>query len=102
VQWGRQSCVCALPCACAPHTATTGPDGDTALHLACLYGHLPCVQQLLAAGCKGGAVNSEDGTSPLHDAAAGGHLAIVQLLLSQAGGDALLPLQVCVRVCACV
>ncbi|GLT92303.1 hypothetical protein SLE2022_101440 [Rubroshorea leprosula] len=25
-------------------------DGDTALHLACLYGHLPCVQLLLERG----------------------------------------------------
>ena len=27
---------------------TTGPDGDTALHLASLYGHARCVEMLLA------------------------------------------------------
>lgn len=63
----------------------TGPDGDTALHLACLYGHQACVEALIAAGCKLDPVNSDDNTSPLHDAAAGGYLGIVQLLLDKAG-----------------
>jgi hypothetical protein len=46
-------------------------DGDTLLHLACLYGHLPCAQLLLERGasleCK-----DEEGAIPLHDACAGG------------------------------
>lgn len=71
-----------------------GPDGDTALHLACLYGHKACVDALVAAGCKLDPVNSEDGTSPLHDAAAGGYLDIVTLLLDKAGAG-MVPLQVC-------
>lgn len=83
--------------ACVPRA---GPDGDTALHLACLYGHQACVEQLLAAGCAADVVNAEDGTSALHDAAAGGYLGIVQLLLSKAGS--VLQLQVMPRARACV
>lgn len=72
---------------------TPGPDGDTALHLASLYGHLGCVQLLLdAGGADAAAINPDDGTSALHDAAAGGYLAIAQLLLARAG-PGLLPLQ---------
>lgn len=63
----------------------TGPDGDAALHLACLYGNKPCVEALIAAGCKLDPINRDDGTSPLHDAAAGGYLGIAQLLLDKAG-----------------
>eukprot|EP00882_Tetradesmus_deserticola_P008783 GHRQ01009263.1.p1 GENE.GHRQ01009263.1~~GHRQ01009263.1.p1 ORF type:complete len:250 (+),score=113.48 GHRQ01009263.1:212-961(+) len=61
-----------------------GPDGDTALHLACLYGHQQCVELLLQAGATASPVNPEDGTTPLHDAAAGGYAGIVQLLLEKA------------------
>jgi ankyrin repeat protein len=64
---------------------TPGPDGDTALHLACLYGHQQCVELLLQEGAKADPVNPEDGTTPLHDAAAGGYAGIVQLLLEKAG-----------------
>lgn len=74
----------------------TGPDGDTALHLACLYGHKPCVEALVAAGCALGPVNTEDGTTPLHDAAAGGYLELVQLLVDKSGCG-MIPLQVCVK-----
>jgi hypothetical protein len=63
-----------------------GPDGDTALHLAALYGRAGCARRLLAAGADAGAANPEDGTLPLHDAAAGGYDAIVDLLLESAGG----------------
>ncbi|XP_062216803.1 uncharacterized protein LOC133916922 [Phragmites australis] len=56
-------------------------DGDTLLHLACLYGHLPCVQLLLERGasleCK-----DEEGAIPLHDACAGGFTEIVQYILN--------------------
>ncbi|KAG8073448.1 hypothetical protein GUJ93_ZPchr0006g42992 [Zizania palustris] len=56
-------------------------DGDTVLHLACLYGQLPCVQLLLELGasleCK-----DEEGAIPLHDACAGGFTEIAQYILS--------------------
>ncbi|XP_056159613.1 uncharacterized protein LOC115675350 isoform X2 [Syzygium oleosum] len=58
-------------------------DGDTALHLACLYGHLPCVQLLLERGACLEA-KDEDGAIPLHDACAGGYVDIVQFLLNRA------------------
>jgi ankyrin repeat protein len=56
-------------------------DGDTLLHIACLYGHLPCVQLLLerqaSLECK-----DEEGAIPLHDACAGGFSDIVQYILN--------------------
>ncbi|KAL5209420.1 hypothetical protein ABZP36_005043 [Zizania latifolia] len=56
-------------------------DGDTVLHLACLYGQLPCVQLLLelraSLECK-----DEEGAIPLHDACAGGFTEIAQYILS--------------------
>lgn len=58
-------------------------DGDTALHLACLYGHLSCAQLLLERGASLEA-KDEDGAIPLHDACAGGYSEIAQLLLSRA------------------
>ncbi|MCO5547004.1 hypothetical protein L7F22_000444 [Adiantum nelumboides] len=63
-----------------------GEDGDTALHLACLYGHTPCVQILLEAGASID-VKDEDGAIPLHDASAGGYVEIVKALLTAAQGD---------------
>ncbi|XP_031129112.1 poly [ADP-ribose] polymerase tankyrase-2 [Ipomoea triloba] len=56
-------------------------DGDTALHLTCLYGHLSCVQLLLEKGASLEA-KDEEGAIPLHDACAGGFAQIVQLLIS--------------------
>ncbi|KAI5063016.1 hypothetical protein GOP47_0021563 [Adiantum capillus-veneris] len=61
-------------------------DGDTALHLACLYGHTHCVQILLEAGASID-VKDEDGAIPLHDACAGGYVEIVKALLTAAQGD---------------
>lgn len=58
-----------------------GPGGDTALNLACLYGHLSCVKLLLEYGAEANILNEEDGSSVLHDAAAGGYFEICQLLL---------------------
>lgn len=64
---------------------TPGPDGDTALHLACLYGHAQCVELLLQEGARADVINAEDGTTALHDAAAGGYVEIAQLLLNKTG-----------------
>ncbi|KAF4370957.1 hypothetical protein F8388_002850 [Cannabis sativa] len=58
-------------------------DGDSALHLCCLYGHLPCVQLLIERGANLEA-KDEDGAIPLHDACASGFTEIVQFLLSRA------------------
>ncbi|XP_031249488.1 poly [ADP-ribose] polymerase tankyrase-like [Pistacia vera] len=58
-------------------------DGDTALHLACLYGYVPCVQLLLERGANM-EVRDEDGAIPLHDASAGGFIEIVQFLINSA------------------
>lgn len=58
-------------------------DGDTTLHLTCLYGYLPCVQLLLERGASL-EVKDEDGAIPLHDACAGGFIEIVQLLINSA------------------
>ncbi|XP_072954404.1 uncharacterized protein [Typha angustifolia] len=56
-------------------------DGDTVLHLSCLYGHLPCVQLLLELGASLES-KDEEGAIPLHDACAGGFSEIVQYILS--------------------
>ncbi|KAF7818661.1 BRCA1-associated RING domain protein 1 [Senna tora] len=58
-------------------------DGDTALHLTCLYGHLSCVQLLLERGANLES-QDEEGAIPLHDACAGGFASIVQLLFNRA------------------
>ncbi|XP_058107904.1 uncharacterized protein LOC131251294 [Magnolia sinica] len=60
-------------------------DGDTALHLACLYGYTSCVQLLLERGASLES-KDEEGTIPLHDACAGGFTEIVQLLIDAADG----------------
>ncbi|KAL9266297.1 BRCA1-associated RING domain protein 1-like protein [Drosera capensis] len=58
-------------------------DGDTPLHLSCLYGNFPCVQLLIERGADI-EVKDEDGAIPLHDACAGGYYNIVELLLNNA------------------
>ncbi|XP_057427662.1 uncharacterized protein LOC130720964 isoform X2 [Lotus japonicus] len=60
-------------------------DGDSALHLTCLYGHLECAQLLIQRGANLEA-QDEDGAIPLHDACAGGFTQIVQLILNSANG----------------
>lgn len=73
------------------HLSLPGPDGDTALHLASLYGRRRVVARLLEAGADPTVDNPEDGTRALHDAAAGGYDEIVDLLLEReqrvAAGD---------------
>ncbi|KAF7115072.1 hypothetical protein RHSIM_RhsimUnG0004000 [Rhododendron simsii] len=56
-------------------------DGDTALHLVCLYGYLPCVQLLLEKGASL-EVKDQDGAIPLHDACASGFTEIVEVLIN--------------------
>lgn len=58
-------------------------DGDTVLHLSCLYGYKSCVQLLLERGASL-EVKDEEGAIPLHDACAGGFTEIVELLLGAA------------------
>ncbi len=48
---------------CPVHVA-----GDTALHIASLFGHEAAALALLEAGADAGAVNEEDGSTVLHDA----------------------------------
>eukprot|EP00889_Picochlorum_renovo_P000215 jgi/Picre1/27245/NNA_000214.t1 len=60
-----------------------GPNGDTALHLACLHGHYEIAQFLLDMGHAANVVD-EDGATPLHDAAAGGYVSVLGLLLDKA------------------
>ncbi|KAJ8512434.1 hypothetical protein OPV22_002868 [Ensete ventricosum] len=59
-------------------------DGDTVLHLSCLYGYFPCVQLLLERGASLES-KDEEGAIPLHDACAGGFTEIVQYMLNFAG-----------------
>ncbi|GJP43496.1 hypothetical protein CLOM_g2948 [Closterium sp. NIES-68] len=63
-----------------------GEDGNTALHLACLYGHTACVELLLAAGAALEA-RDEDGAIPFHDACAGGFSDVVGMLLATASDE---------------
>ena len=61
-----------------------GEDGDSPLHIACLYGQTAVVEECIKRGADIN-VRDEDDSTPLHDAAAGGFEAIVaQLLLKGA------------------
>jgi len=62
---------------------TKGADGDTPLHVACLYGHADIVRALLEANADPPRVTDGDGGTPLHDASAGGHLNIVKMLVER-------------------
>ena len=62
-----------------------GDDGDTSLHLACLYGHVDVVKVLLSdERVDVNARDDDDGTS-LADASASGFHEIVALLLAKKG-----------------
>lgn len=61
---------------------TPGEDGDTALHIGCLYGQLAVVEECITRGADVKAKDEENST-PLHDASAGGHYDIAKLLLEK-------------------
>jgi ankyrin repeat protein len=63
------------------------PDGFTALHFACFFGHPEIVELLLERGAEVDAVaRNELGVTPLQSAAAGRHVRAAELLLN-AGAD---------------
>eukprot|EP00892_Ulva_mutabilis_P009822 jgi/Ulvmu1/7211/UM034_0120.1 len=64
------------------HINVLGPEGDTLLHLACLYAHEECAQLLLANGADVTVVD-EDSSTVLHDAAAGGSIEILRMILDK-------------------
>lgn len=86
---GDVAAVAALAPACSEFIVSgrLGPEGDTPLHLAALYGHFDVVRVLLAAGASAGALDDNHGTA-LHDSAAGGYLDIVRVLLPLSAPDA--------------
>ncbi|KAJ1624447.1 ankyrin repeat-containing domain protein [Pavlovales sp. CCMP2436] len=55
-------------------------EGESALHLGCLYGHHPIVHLCLNRGADANAVD-EDCSAPIHNACAGGFLEIVRELI---------------------
>lgn len=61
---------------------TIGPEGDTLLHLACLYSHEACVTLLLEHNASID-VRDEDDSTVLHDSAAGGNMNIVRALVDR-------------------
>lgn len=62
--------------------SATDSNHRTALHVACSFGRMECVQILLSAGSNVDAC-SVMGQTALHEACKGGHYAIVQQLLSE-------------------
>ncbi|KAG8468832.1 hypothetical protein KFE25_007350 [Diacronema lutheri] len=56
-------------------------EGETALHLGCLYGHEPIVAACLARGANVNAID-EDCSTPAHNACAGGFVEIVRALIA--------------------
>ena len=59
-----------------------GEDGDSPLHIACLYGQTAVVEECIKRGADVN-VRDEDDSTPLHDACAGGFATIVAQLLQQ-------------------
>lgn len=74
--------------ACAPDLVHAwSPDGVTALHLACFYGHEEAVECLLRAGADPRArAHNERGSTPLDEAASSRQLSIIHLLLAHGAG----------------
>ncbi|KAF5839770.1 tankyrase-1-like protein [Dunaliella salina] len=66
-----------------------GPDGDTALHVASLFGSAQIVQLLLSKGARPDTKNASDGSLAHHDAAASGHLDILKMITEASGPEAL-------------
>ena len=62
------------------HPDVRGPDQDTPLHIACLYGQEYFVDLLLQRSADVNTVD-EDLSTPLHNASAGGFASIVKKLL---------------------
>jgi Ankyrin repeats (3 copies) len=56
---------------CRENIDILGPEGDTLLHIACLYAHEDCARLLLSRGASAD-VRDEDASTVLHDAAASG------------------------------
>tara|TARA_B110001452_G_scaffold159744_1_gene132913 strand:+ start:356 stop:802 length:447 start_codon:yes stop_codon:yes gene_type:complete len=69
----------ASSCPCAQVNGR-GEDGDSPLHIACLYGQAAVAEECIKRGADVNAKDEDDST-PLHDACAGGFEAIVALLL---------------------
>jgi ankyrin repeat protein len=63
--------------------STLGDDGDSALHLASLFGHGAIVEKLLVHGANPAQRDCGGGLA-LHDACASGHIRIAELLLGAA------------------
>lgn len=59
-----------------------GEDGDSPLHIACLYGQVAVVEECIRRGADVN-VKDEDDSTPLHDACAGGFESIVAQLLQK-------------------
>ena len=64
-----------------------GEDGDTALHLGCLYGHFDVVRVLLEDTRVDCNASDDDKGTPLQDASASGFIEIVELLLKKESID---------------
>ena len=66
-------------CPCAQVNGR-GEDGDSPLHIACLYGQAAVAEECIKRGADVNAKDEDDST-PLHDASAGGFDSIVTALL---------------------
>ena len=58
------------------------PNGETSLHAACLFGHLPIVKQLIVAGSDI-MIKNQDGLTPLQVAKQQKYINVVEYLLEK-------------------